>query len=56
MVQKKTHLLDPPTAETPRPPTAANLLALMHAQGEVERLSEREQLLSSLLVSVSAVL
>jgi diguanylate cyclase (GGDEF)-like protein/PAS domain S-box-containing protein len=56
MVHKKTHLLDPPTAETPRPPTAANLLALMHAQGEVERLSEREQLLSSLLVSVSAVL
>ena len=56
MVHKKTHLLDPPTAETPRPPAAANLLALMHAQGEVERLSEREQLLSSLLVSVSAVL
>jgi len=38
------------------PAAAADLLALMHAQGEVERLSEREQLLSSLLVSVNAVL
>lgn len=40
----------------PRPAAAATLLALIHAQGEVERLSEREQLLSSLLVSVNAVL
>lgn len=56
MVQEKTHLPDPPTAEPPRPAAAATLLALMHAQGEVERLSEREQLLSSLLVSVNAVL
>lgn len=32
------------------------LLALMHAQAEVARLSEREQLFSSLLVSVNAVL
>eukprot|EP01030_Chromulinospumella_sphaerica_P010779 gene10779-10585_t len=31
-------------------------MALMHAQGEVARLSEREQLLSTLLVSVNAVL
>jgi len=31
-------------------------MALMHAQGEVARLSEREQLFSSLLVSVNAVL
>ncbi|MFC6301042.1 diguanylate cyclase [Pseudomonas sp. CCM 7893] len=46
----------PPTADQPRPAAAATLLALMHAQGEVERLSEREQLLSSLLVSVNAVL
>ncbi|MBH3430455.1 GGDEF domain-containing protein [Pseudomonas alkylphenolica] len=39
------------------PPEAAQtLLALMHAQGEVARLSEREQLFSSLLDSVNAVL
>lgn len=39
------------------PPEAAHtLLALMHAQGEVARLSEREQLFSSLLDSVNAVL
>jgi len=35
---------------------AQALLALMHAQGEVARLSEREQLFSSLLDSVNAVL
>lgn len=35
---------------------AQTLLALMHAQGEVARLSEREQLFSTLLVSVNAVL
>ncbi len=53
----ETHCLpDVPTAEPPRPAAAATLLALMHAQGEVERLSEREQLFSSLLVSVNAVL
>ncbi len=46
----------PDSADTSRPAAAATLLALMHAQGEVERLSEREQLLSSLLVSVNAVL
>nr|ANE31662.1 L2M5 FadA-FwsR [Pseudomonas fluorescens] len=40
-------------AEAENPET---LLALVHAQGEVERLSEREQLLSSMLVSVNAVL
>jgi hypothetical protein len=56
------HETDSPTSTTPdstdtsRPAAAATLLALMHAQGEVERLSEREQLLSSLLVSVNAVL
>jgi diguanylate cyclase (GGDEF)-like protein/PAS domain S-box-containing protein len=38
------------------PEAAEMLLALMHAQGEVARLSEREQLFSSLLVSVNAVL
>ncbi|VVN84037.1 GGDEF domain-containing protein [Pseudomonas fluorescens] len=38
------------------PDAAQTLLALMHAQGEVARLSEREQLFSSLLVSVNAVL
>ncbi|NWA01263.1 GGDEF domain-containing protein [Pseudomonas gingeri] len=49
--------------KNPRPPSlqqwpeaAETLLALMHAQGEVARLSEREQLFSSLLVSVNAVL
>lgn len=56
MVHEKSYLHDAPTAEHPRPAAAATLLALMHAQGEVERLSEREQLLSSLLVSVNAVL
>ena len=56
MVHEKPCLPDVPTAEPPRPAAAATLLALMHAQGEVERLSEREQLLSSLLVSVNAVL
>ena len=35
---------------------AHTLLALLHAQGEVARLSEREQLFSSLLDSVNAVL
>jgi len=38
------------------PEAAQTLMALMHAQGEVARLSEREQLFSSLLVSVNAVL
>ncbi|MCW2268750.1 GGDEF domain-containing protein [Pseudomonas sp. JUb96] len=38
------------------PEAAQTLLALMHAQGEVARLSEREQLFSSLLDSVNAVL
>ena len=55
MVHEKT-FTDTPVLEQPRPAAAATLLALMHAQGEVERLSEREQLLSSLLVSVNAVL
>ncbi|MDR9753351.1 sensor domain-containing diguanylate cyclase [Pseudomonas sp. SZMC_28357] len=40
----------------PWPEAAHTLMALMHAQGEVARLSEREQLFSSLLVSVNAVL
>ncbi|WCM54390.1 sensor domain-containing diguanylate cyclase [Pseudomonas sp. WJP1] len=38
------------------PEAAQTLMALMHAQGEVARLSEREQLLNTLLVSVNAVL
>lgn len=38
------------------PEAAQTLMALMHARGEVARLSEREQLFSSLLVSVNAVL
>ncbi|CAN7730887.1 sensor domain-containing diguanylate cyclase [Pseudomonas sp. LjRoot277] len=38
------------------PEASQTLLALMHAQGEVARLSEREQLFSALLVSVNAVL
>ncbi len=45
-----------PPSSPPWPEAAQTLLALMHAQGEVARLSEREQLLSSLLVSVNAVL
>ncbi|WP_241001041.1 sensor domain-containing diguanylate cyclase [Pseudomonas syringae] len=38
------------------PVAAETLIALMHAQAEVARLSEREHLFSSLLVSVNAVL
>jgi hypothetical protein len=39
------------------PPTEAQtLLALMHARAEVERLSEREQLFSTLMGAVNAVL
>ncbi|KAA0945239.1 sensor domain-containing diguanylate cyclase [Pseudomonas sp. ANT_H14] len=56
MVHEKTSPTDIPIAEQARPAATATLLALKHAQGEVERLSEREQLLSSLLVSVNAVL
>jgi diguanylate cyclase (GGDEF)-like protein/PAS domain S-box-containing protein len=44
----------PPSIQLPA--AAETLLALMHAQAEVARLSEREQLFSSLLVSVNAVL
>lgn len=44
------------TTYTQWPEAAQTLMALMHAQGEVARLSEREQLISSLLVSVNAVL
>lgn len=47
---KHTPPLNPP------PEAAQILLALMHAQGEVARLSEREQLISSLLDSVNAIL
>ncbi|MDR6710484.1 diguanylate cyclase (GGDEF)-like protein/PAS domain S-box-containing protein [Pseudomonas hunanensis] len=48
---------NPTTPPSYRPPEAAQtLLALFHAQGEVARLSEREQLFSSLLDSVNAVL
>ncbi|WP_430447547.1 MAG: GGDEF domain-containing protein [Pseudomonas piscis] len=38
------------------PEAAQTLMALMHAQGEVARLTEREQLFNSLLISVNAVL
>ncbi|MHC8404821.1 MULTISPECIES: sensor domain-containing diguanylate cyclase [unclassified Pseudomonas] len=48
---------NPQDSSLPQWPEAAQtLMALMHAQGEVARLSEREQLFSSLLVSVNAVL
>ncbi|WNW12925.1 sensor domain-containing diguanylate cyclase [Pseudomonas sp. DTU_2021_1001937_2_SI_NGA_ILE_001] len=43
-------------SDSEMPVPAETLLALMHAQAEVARLSEREQLFSSLLVSVNAVL
>ncbi|WP_166358388.1 GGDEF domain-containing protein [Pseudomonas akapageensis] len=46
----------PPLPFNQLPDTAQTLMALMHAQGEVARLSAREQLISSLLVSVNAVL
>ncbi|UVJ43897.1 sensor domain-containing diguanylate cyclase [Pseudomonas sp. LS1212] len=46
----------PPLPFNQLPDAAQTLMALMHAQGEVARLSEREQLISSLLVSVNAVL
>jgi len=52
MVNKKA--ASSPLDQTPE--AAQTLLALMHAQGEVARLKEREQLFSSLLVSVNAVL
>ena len=48
--------MDNSTSSIETPATAETLLALMHAQAEVARLSEREQLFSSLLVSVNAVL
>ncbi|NUU34558.1 sensor domain-containing diguanylate cyclase [Pseudomonas sp. C2B4] len=48
------NLKDPSPPQWPE--AAQTLMALMHAQGEVARLSEREQLLSTLLVSVNAVL
>jgi diguanylate cyclase (GGDEF)-like protein/PAS domain S-box-containing protein len=48
------NLQDPSLPQWPE--AAQTLMALMHAQGEVARLSEREQLFSSLLVSVNAVL
>ncbi|UMZ12325.1 sensor domain-containing diguanylate cyclase [Pseudomonas sp. MPFS] len=47
---------DIPSSLPQWPEAAQTLLALMHAQGEVARLTEREQLFSSLLVSVNAVL
>jgi GGDEF domain-containing protein len=49
-----TNQEDPSPSQWPE--AAQTLLALMHAQGEVARLSEREQLFSTLLVSVNAVL
>ena len=52
MVNK--NLKDPTSPQWPE--AAKTLLALMHAQGEVARLSQREQLFSTLLVSVNAVL
>ncbi|MCJ7959364.1 MAG: sensor domain-containing diguanylate cyclase [Pseudomonas sp.] len=53
MVNKNPHT---PAALPQWPEAAQTLLALMHARGEVARLTEREQLFSSLLVSVNAVL
>ncbi|MCO7573507.1 sensor domain-containing diguanylate cyclase [Pseudomonas chlororaphis] len=53
MVNKNSHT---PSSLVQWPEAAQTLLALMHAQGEVARLTEREQLFSSLLVSVNAVL
>jgi hypothetical protein len=43
-------------ARHPASRSRQTLLALLHAQGEVARLSERDQLFSSLLDSVNAVL
>ncbi|MEN5092225.1 sensor domain-containing diguanylate cyclase [Pseudomonas protegens] len=53
MVNKNPHI---PSSLPQWPEAAQTLMALMHAQGEVARLTEREQLFSSLLVSVNAVL
>lgn len=47
--------IDTPSYSQP-PEAAQTLLALLHAQGEVARLTERERLYSSLLDSVNAVL
>ncbi|WP_282339838.1 MULTISPECIES: sensor domain-containing diguanylate cyclase [Pseudomonas] len=48
--------MDSKTTLSELPVPAETLLALMHAQGEVARLSERERLFSALLGSVNAVL
>lgn len=50
------HLPAPSDAKPARPAAATTLLELMQARDEVERLSEREQLLNSLLDSVNAAL
>ncbi|GFM50002.1 GGDEF domain-containing protein [Pseudomonas capsici] len=56
-MEKQTAIALPTATQIAEIPAAAEtLLALMHAQAEVARLSEREQLFSSLLVSVNAVL
>ncbi|MBC3957963.1 GGDEF domain-containing protein [Pseudomonas triticifolii] len=55
-MDKHSPTVSPDTPITEIPAAAETLLALMHAQAEVARLSEREQLFSSLLVSVNAVL
>ncbi|WP_312933887.1 diguanylate cyclase [Pseudomonas sp.] len=47
---------DSPPFDTSSPDTAQTLLALLHAQAEVARLSERDQLFSTLLESVNAAL
>ncbi|MFF7706509.1 diguanylate cyclase [Pseudomonas sp. NPDC007930] len=52
MANKQT----PPQPIEQLPEAAETLLALMHAQGESARLREREQLFSTLLASVNAVL
>lgn len=53
MVNKNPHT---PSTLQQWPEAAHTLMALMHAQGEVARLTEREQLFNSLLVSVNALL
>ena len=50
----KNNLKDPSPSQWPE--AAQTLMALMHAEGEVARLNEREQLFSTLMVSVNAVL
>ncbi|MFH7451037.1 diguanylate cyclase, partial [Pseudomonas syringae pv. tagetis] len=54
-MEKHSPTSPPGTPITDMPAAPETLLALMHAQAEVARLTHREQLFSSLLLSLNAV-